>query len=122
MRGQAGLATVRVAKEKLVATVTENRDAHRETFEQALEAYRLRVLDMLERRIGEIRDGKPISLHFPLPTPEDYTEVYNEALAQLEWTLDEEIELDQGTFAQLVLNKWEWNQRFMANTASYLAE
>lgn len=121
MRGQAGLETIRVPKTKLIETITENRDAHRETFERALEAYRLRALDMLEKRIGEIRDGQPISLHFPLPTPEDYTEVYNEALAQLDWTLDDEIELDQGTFAQLVLNKWEWAQRFAANTQSYLA-
>jgi len=122
MRGQAGLETIRVRKTDLIEKITENRAAHHDTFDRAVDAYRARALELLEQRVAEIRRGEPISLHFGLPTPEDYTHVYDEALAQLEWTLDDEIELDQQTFAQLVLNKWEWAQRFMANTASYLAE
>ena len=112
--------TVTVNKADLIAKVKANRDEHRGIFEIAVVKYREAVLEQLDARIEEIRAGKPISLRFTLPAPEDFTDEYDMALEQMNWEVGDKVELDQQTFRELVLNQWRWADRFYANTQSYV--
>lgn len=115
------MQTITVKKQDLYQTIRENRDSHRETFLAAQVKYRERVVEELDRRLENARNGRKIDLVFRLPEPEDYTSHYDTALAMLEWEIGEEVELEREDFDRYVLNKWEWARHFAANTQSYLA-
>jgi hypothetical protein len=115
------MRTVTVVKEDLIAKINTTRTEHREQFLAAQEKYRERVIEELDRRLAEVRAGKPISLGFSLPEPQDYTHEYDMALEQLEWEIEDTVELDQSTFQELVLNQWAWARQFAATSLSYLS-
>jgi hypothetical protein len=114
--------TVTVKKAELIEKLAANRDAHKATYEEAKANYRQKVIDELRKRAGEIEGGADISTHFMLPQPEDHTSDYEEALEALQWHQDDTVELDRmGEFQSWVLNKWNWDRSFLANTTSYTA-
>lgn len=114
------MENVLVSKADLIEKVKENREIHRDTFLQAQEKYREAVIAELDTRLKEARDGKKIRRGFTLPVPEDFTSSYDTALEMLIWEVDDKVTLDQRSFEELVLNKWNWNDRFVANTQSYV--
>lgn len=81
------MRTVTVKKEELIAKVRANREEHRAIFLQAQEKYREAVIKALDKRLDEVRKGKPFSLGFKLPEPQDYTDEYDMAIQQLEWEI-----------------------------------
>lgn len=109
----------RVKKDRLLETMRRNRDAHRGIYEEALERYRERAIQELNARLDEAKSGGPIHLVINLPTPVDYTEEYDSAIARFDWHEGDEIELTSREFDQYVLDKWGWQREFAANTASY---
>lgn len=113
--------TVTVEKDRLIRTLSVNKEGHRAIFEEALEAYRKKVTDELERRLDDVKAGRKIDVFFRLPQPEDHTEDYEAAIQRAEWEVGDEIELSHEEFNAYVLNRWVWDQSFHANTASYLA-
>lgn len=114
--------TVTVKKDDLIATVSKNRDEHRAIFLAAQDRYREKVIELLDSRLRQVRDGRPIDRSFTLPEPVDYTAEYDAALQMLTWEVNDEVTLDQDSFRQLVLNQWHWARNFAANTSSYLVE
>lgn len=115
------MQTVKVAKADLIATIQENRDAHRDQFLAAQVKYREKVIEELDRRLAMVRDGRQFDLAFRLPEPVDYTSEYDTVLSMLEWEVDDFVELEHHDFERYVLNKWEWARNFAASTQSYLA-
>lgn len=112
--------TIVVNKAQLIKTLAENRDAHRDIFEQAQVAYRDKWITLLDRRLADARAGRPIERHFRLPEPEDHTQDFTTALEMLDWETGDEVELDRRDFQRYVQNRWEWEQSFVANTQSYV--
>jgi hypothetical protein len=113
---------IKVEKQRLIDTVTENRAEHRGQFLEAQQVYRERVIEELDKRLREVRNGSPITLGFRLPEPVDYTRYYDEALAGLDWEVEDQVYLSQDEFNRLVLNNWEWKQNFAATSLSYLSD
>ena len=113
--------TTRVNKTELLETLRANRAAHRANFEEALDAYRDRVVGWLEQRLDAARRGERVEMAFQSPIPEDFTREYDRAIRMLEMSLDDEIEISSRDFDQLVMDNWSWTPRFAANTMSYLA-
>lgn len=111
---------ITVDKTQLLEKLRTERDSHKEIFERALEKYRERVVEELERRLTDIRAGKKIQLAIGLPIPEDHTKDYTTVIEMLEWDKGDEIELDMRDFARYVLGRWEWRDTWTANTASYV--
>lgn len=56
---------------------------------------------------------------FPLTTPEDHTKDYDRAIQMVEWSIEDTIELDTRQFQQLVMDEWEWKERFDTQIAAY---
>jgi hypothetical protein len=113
---------IKVNKADLIAKITANREEHRTIFLTAQEIYRQRVIDLLDRRLADAREGRPIILSFGLPEPVDYTGDYDAALDALAWEVADEVTLDEDTFRRLVRNEWSWARHFAANSSSYLAD
>ena len=115
------MKNITVPKIKLLSTVRENRDHHREQFLEAQHKYRAKVIEELDKRLEQARNGGRINLGFALPEPVDYTSEYDSAIEMIEWEIDDEIVLSPEDFNRYVLNKWEWARHFAANTTAYLA-
>lgn len=114
--------TITVRKDDLIKTLKENRDAHREQFLRAQSAYRMAMIEELDRALDEAKRGKTIKRAFALPVPEDHTDDYDTAIAMLEWHTKDAVELSQREFMTYVENKWGWLTSFAANTQSYLVQ
>ena len=113
---------IKVEKQRLIDTVTANREEHRGQFLAAQEKYRARVIEVLDERLDAARRGDKININISLPVPQDYTDWYDKALAGLEWEVSDYVNLGQEEFNRLVLNDWEWRQAFAGTSLSYLAE
>lgn len=110
---------VTVSKTKLLDTLRENRENHVNTFEQVLEDYRTRAVELLEAHIDRIRLGKVEKVNVSLPAPKNYEEEYDKAIAMVEWSEDDHIELDDYIFNQWVMDQWDWKRDFNATTQMY---
>lgn len=113
------MRTVRLDRDRLVAVVQDNRDAHRAVFEQALEGYRRRWTRELERRLEDVRQGRQIDQRFSLPEPEDHTDDYDRVLTMARMSIDEVIELDEEEFARYVMDQWSWKHNFTRTATMY---
>lgn len=111
--------TVKVDREQLLVQLRENRTKHVNTFNEVLQAYFDRSVDILQEHIDRIRDGAVESVSVHLPEPRNYEEEYDKAIAMLEWSQDEMIELDAYNFDRYVLDKWSWQHDFMRMSETY---
>jgi|KBSMisStandDraft_5_1062788.scaffolds.fasta_scaffold509748_3 hypothetical protein len=116
------MQNITVSKRDLIEKVRTNREEHRAIFLAAQEKYREKVIDLLDKRLADARDGRPIVLTFGLPEPVDYSGEYDAALDALAWEQADSVVLDEDTFRRLVRNEWSWARHFAANSMSYLAE
>jgi len=111
--------TVTVNKAALIEKILANRDEHKAIVATAQRVYRERVIDELDRRLADAKAGRKIDIQISLPMPTDYTQEYDNALAQLDWEVDDEVELDDTDFNQLVLNQWVWARQFAGTSMAY---
>lgn len=114
------MRTVRVAREVFLATVKENRDNHRAVFEEALDGYRRRLIRELERRINDVKRGRPVDFGIRLPEPEDHTEDYDRVISMAELSLDDEVSLDEHDFGKYMMDQWPWKHEFAETTGLYV--
>jgi hypothetical protein len=63
-----------------------------------------------------------VSHHIDLEKPESYEADYNRALRMLELDIADTVEMDEGTFRNLVEDEWGWSRNFGATTAHYLTD
>ena len=52
------MRTVKISKEKLLAKLRENREDHREIFEEALEGWKIKVIENLEQAVKEAKASR----------------------------------------------------------------
>lgn len=110
---------IKVDKAQLLETLQTNREKHVSTYEEVLEAYRNKCIELLEEHIVRIRDGAVEKVNVSLPAPENYEDEYDKAIAMIEWHQDDSIELDSYEFDQFVRDKWRWKQEFTRMSETY---
>ena len=113
------MRTVRINRDEFVAKVQKNRDAHRSVFEHALEGYRERWIEELERRLQDVRRGRAIDQYFRLPEPENHTGDYDRVLTMARMSVDEVVELSEDEFAMYVMDQWAWKNDFARTATMY---
>ena len=113
--------SITMPKTELIAILNQNLVDHKQTYNEAIEIYREKMVDDLNKKIDLIKAGKHIEHYIRLPVPEEHTEDYEDVLEMLGHDINDEIDLDQSTYKQYVKNDWAWQHAFMANTASYTA-
>jgi hypothetical protein len=113
---------IKVDKDQLIETLRRNRDEHQEIFDKAQIAYRDAMVAELDRALEEARTGGKIQRAFNLPIPENHVADFDTAIEMLQWDKGKTVKLSMREFKQYVENEWGWQQAFIANTASYLAQ
>lgn len=116
---RADMSTVVVKKDKLMESLTQNRAAHRAIFDEALEGYRDRAVELLNEHIERISKGKIERVMVVLPQPEDHTDDYDRAILTLEWTVFDEVALTINEFDMYVRDNWRWKEEFVGTTSLY---
>lgn len=114
------MQTVKIKRDDFIAALEKNRSQHRRTFDTAVEGYRARLLQELERRVHAVRRGRAVDVRVSLPEPEDHTEDYDRVLTMATMSVDEVIELTESDFAMYVMDQWHWKNAFTATTSRYL--
>jgi len=115
------MRAIRVDKDDLLKKVQKNRDAHRGIFEEAVEGYRKRSVEILEEHIQKIKAGKLEEVYVRLPRPSDHTKDYDRVIEMLEMHEDTSIEIDEDHFASYVMDDWSWKNEFLATNSTYSA-
>lgn len=110
-----------VKRDELKAKVYANRAAHRKIFEEALAGYRKKSLELLEEHIEEVRKGQIVRVVVNLPFPEDHTSDYDRVIMMLEMSVEEELQIDEESFANYVMDQWSWTRAFLASNSAYSA-
>lgn len=110
---------ITVNKVELKTKVEENRAGHRAIFDEAMEGYKKKSLELLEQHIEEVRSGKVVRIVVNLPFPEDHTEDYDRVIAMLEMSVDLEVTIDEPTFANYVMDQWSWTRGFLMSNSAY---
>ena len=110
---------VTVKKIELLDTLKTNRAAHRLIFEEALEGFREEVIKQLEQSLADAKAGRKLRTYIALDEPMDQTRDYDRAIKMLEMSVDEEVDLTQQEFAQLVLDDWTWKHQFIETSTLY---
>lgn len=97
----------------------ENRAEHRAIFEEALEGYRAKAIELLEQHIVKIKKGKVERVAVSLPVPEDHTDDYDRVITMLDMHTGDTIEMPEHDFQCYVMDDWAWKQQFLTSSASY---
>lgn len=118
------LDSVIVRVTDLIEIVQANRDAHGDTYEEALAGFRLEANHALNQRIEDIASRKIVDLHFTMPVPIDHTEDYDRVLKMLKLTKDAgqtHVTLDEQDQARFVMDDWGWKNVFEQTSTFYSA-
>lgn len=112
---------INVNRVQLIAKVQANRDDHAAANTAAEAAYREAAARWLQGQLDRVQAGHMPDRSMPrsLPQPEDHTADYDGAIAMLQWSTDDTYELDESTFANLVLNLWHWTSSWASTNSSY---
>lgn len=117
---------------QLLEKLKANREAHIEAHKKAMAGYEKELAERLiaistyaqecataiqTKHVAKI-DQRKLSIH-DLDKPQEYTKQYDEAIEMLEMTIEEEIELPQLYFRQLVCDEWDWKREFQTYSAKY---
>ena len=110
---------IKVEKSKLVRILQKNRDAHHDIFIEAQKGFRKAVIEALEMRLKQARDGKRIEQYLNLPEPVDRTRDYDRVISMLKMDLTDTVELSETDYSQYVLDDWEWKRQFLGTNRAY---
>lgn len=116
------LENVKVDKDRLLATLEENREAHIEEYNTAVAVFREEAVKALRALAKEVakEDGE-LKTNVEMPIPVSYEKEYDNAIAMVEWSQDDEITLEAHDFKAFVLDEWGWRGHFAAATSHYNA-
>lgn len=122
MIDEHGNSVITVKKQDLLVNLRANLETHRETFLNALEGYKISVIEELELSLKEARSNKRYRKIIQLEEPRDHTKDYKRVIAMLEMSISEEIKISEVEFAQYVLDDWGWKEQFSNVTSNYVGK
>lgn len=101
-----------------------NRTGHAERVRKARDIYQMRVVGELEKRLDQAARGEAVDPGFLqyFPIPQDYTKEYDRVIDRLQTSLGDEVELTDDEFNRWMRDEWDWTNRFIGSTATYLVE
>lgn len=115
--------SVTVDRLKLIEQLKVNLAKHKIDYAEAVIGYRMKLMDDLALKLGEVQACsaaealKVRAVQFIAPV--SYEKDYVDAIAMLEWSVSDTIELDQTLFKQYVQNEWGWSQNFEVASSMY---
>lgn len=112
---------VQMKATELKKVLEKNKKAHRAEFEAALNGWKVKVTEKLEKSYQDALAGKIWIEAFHLPKPQDHTNDYTRALEMVKHEVRDVITLTEHEYSQLVMDDWGWKQQFTATNSMYVA-
>lgn len=130
---------VTALKSELKVALADNRKKHEADFEVAHLIWRDDEIDRLEAQIKEttkyhkeqikglkarietLKDDEASKSSGGYGEPDNHLRDYDAAIKMLEMSVDSELEIDNSTFQNLVMDRWDWSEDFQAVTMSYMS-
>lgn len=103
----------------VLAKLKANREQHTKIVVESRKAYVDKAKKLLEKRLGQLREGKIVSLDFHLCAPRDYTSTYDTTIEMLKMHQDKTISLTAIEVRQLIQDDWDWINDFLMTNAMY---
>ena len=116
------MRSVKVNKTELMKVLQENKKKHIKDFEESVKDYKKAALKVAKEHVELAKTGDldQIAKIRAMPQrPTSYEDSYNRAIRMMEMSIDENIELEEQIFNQLVLDEWSWKHSFTATGALY---
>lgn len=114
--------STKVLKNKLLETLKKNLEKHTGIVKEARLGFVKQAQKALERELEKVKKTdpkRPMSINVHLVPPQDHSEVYINTISMLEWSTEDEIELQADEFRHLVRDEWEWTSSFLNTNATY---
>jgi len=108
-----------ISKNDLLCKLQDNLDQHREMFEEAIEGYRKKAIEVLNERIDAIKKSPYDHCHVMLTMPSDHSDDYKRVILMVEADVREVIELSEQEFAQYFMDDWGWMTAFNDTYTAY---
>lgn len=117
------LNDIEIKKDDLLAKLRANRETHHDTYQRAVDEFQRQQVKILEELVAKARNGQPFDrlALSRLAVPEDHTDDYDLAIEMLELDERDSITLEQREFRTYYRDEWEWRQRWIGSTQSYVA-
>jgi hypothetical protein len=106
-------------REDVLKKLKENREEHKKIVTEARIGYVKKAEEVLQKRLGQLREGKIVSLAFSLTVPKDMTEAYDSAISALEWHTGEKITLTAAQVRMFIEDAWDWMDDFLVSNSRY---
>jgi len=115
---------------ELIGKLKENRAKHIIAYEDAMPVWKQEMCNALVELAEEIAVPEDGFANIDFSTITDLrnakpfcnTDDYDRAIAMLQMATELEIKLDTEAFRQLVLDEWDWKNRFRDHVVSYAAK
>jgi len=114
------LNSVKINREELLQIVKTNREKHIEEYNEAIENWKRLYRDALDTFQASLDKGTPIEFSdINLEKPQSYENHYNQVIRMLELSVEENIDVNNSTFNQIVMDEWAWTYSFKNSSSSY---
>ena len=120
---------VKVNRDELVEKVRANRIKHIEEYEEAVDGYKEAALEAIDKAmarlkcgIQDLEAGEVLALHavtFNLQVPQNHSRDYDQVIAMLEMSVDDQLTIRADEFACYVMDDWDWKSDFLATNSVY---
>ncbi len=123
IEGRVQMRDVKVKRCELLEKVKENRQKHIAEYDEAVAGYKEaaikavdRALEKLRQQIDDLQAGEVLQLaavSFDLAVPENHARDYDQVIAMLEMSVDDELTIRSDEFACYVMDDWDWKDHFL---------
>lgn len=112
---------ITVRKDILLEVLRKNRKEHRDIFLEAQKNYRALVIERLDAKLKQAREGSPLHLKelIAIVEPQDHTKEYNRAIGMLEMSTEPKVVLREHEYKQYVEDNWEWTRSWAVSNSGY---
>ncbi len=110
------MKTIKANKGELMQVVKKNAQEHKKLYEEAFAAYWEEATEEVSTKLKELKSKKARGgIYIRIEAPADHTKDYQQAIKMLEMSVDDVLEIDYESFQNLVMDDWDWKEKFSSN-------
>ena len=124
--------TITANVHEVLEALEKNFAEHKRIVEEARAGYLDKAEAALQKRLGQLREGKVVGLRFTLKPPQDHSNQFVTIIKMLELHRDAHlsspkpegpatIELKAVDVQRFILNDWSWTDSFLVSNSPYSA-
>lgn len=107
-------------KKDLLDSLLSNRELYVKEFEEIKKEYKIQLIESLNNLLDIAKKdpfNENITLHHARPV--SYESDYHDAIAMVEMSAVDQIEISKSEFKSFVLNQWDWSNSFEFEKSIY---